>query len=250
MRYASVNGVRQEAEPKLRGSCPNCGNEVVAKCGQQRIWHWSHRGKLECDHWWEPETEWHRTWKALYPQAWQEVIHVDANGERHIADVKTDRGWVIELQHSPIAPDERLSRETFYERMVWVVDGMRYKRDLAAFRKAVDLGTIASDSPLLLAPLTDGAEIFRRWAPLERPVFIDFGEEELRIAGFPLPERVLWQIQLVRGTGRVVVAPVTRASFIQFGLNGRELQPLVVMRPQLPRRRYTGGRTRFYRPRR
>ena len=199
MKYASVNGVRQEAEPKLRGTCPNCDREVVAKCGQQRIWHWSHLGKLECDRWWEPETEWHRAWKALFPQEWQEVIHVAADGERHIADVKNDRGWVIELQHSPIDPEERLSRENFYETMVWVVDGMRYKRDLSAFREAVAEGNIVSDNPLLLAPLTARAGIFQRWAPLQRRVFIDFGDEEFRIAGFQPPERVLWQLLLDRG---------------------------------------------------
>jgi competence protein CoiA len=238
MQYALVNRVRQEAEPKLRGTCPNCDGEVVAKCGQKRIWHWSHLGKLECDRWWEPETEWHRAWKALFPQEWQEVIHVAADGERHIADVKSDRGWVVELQHSPLDPEERLSRENFYKTMVWVVDGMRHKRDLSAFRKAVAEGDIINDSPLYLDPLTGAAAMVRRWAPLRHPVFIDFGNEDFHIAGFPPPKNVLWQFLLNPRNGRVVIAAVTRESLIQFCLNGSGLQPLTVIRPQQPRGRY------------
>jgi len=239
MQYALVNGARQEAEPKLRGTCPNCDAEVVAKCGQKRIWHWSHLGKLECDRWWKPETEWHRAWKALFPQEWQEVIHVAADGERHIADVKNDRGLVIELQHSPLDPQERLSRERFYERMVWVVDGMRYKRDLSAFRKAVAEGSIIKDNPVYLDPLGGAAALVRRWAPLQRPVFIDFGNEDFDIAGFPPPENVLWQFLLVPRTREVVIAPVTRESFIQFCLNGSGVQNLTRIRPQQPRGRYS-----------
>ncbi|WP_280140785.1 competence protein CoiA [Bosea robiniae] len=242
-----MNGERREAEPKLHGTCPNCDREVIAKCGQRRIWHWSHRGKLDCDHWWEPETEWHRSWKAFFPQAWQEVIHIAADGERHIADVKNDKGLVVELQHSPIAAEERLSRESFYERMVWVVDGMLYKRDLAAFRKAVDFASVTSDKQnrLILIPLTERAEIFRRWAPLQCPVFVDFGDEELQIGGFVPPERLLWHFLLDRGTGRVVVAPVTRASFIEFALNGSDLRYLALMRRDNPRRRYRARMSRF-----
>ena len=42
----------------------------------------------------------------------------------HIADVKTDRGIVIEFQHSFLHRNERESREKFYQNMVWVVDGL------------------------------------------------------------------------------------------------------------------------------
>ncbi|MBZ9604264.1 competence protein CoiA [Phyllobacterium chamaecytisi] len=235
MKYASVNGFRQEAEPKLRGTCPNCDGEVVAKCGRQRIWHWSHLGKLECDRWSEPETEWHRAWKALFPQDWQEFPHIADDGERHIADVRTDKGLVIELQHSPIHPDERLSRENFYETMVWVVDGMRFKRDLGAFREAVAEGVLQFN-PLYLLPPPRAAGIFQRWARLQCDVFIDFGDEEFRIAGFQLHKRVLWQLMLYRGIGPVVIAPITRESFIQYCLDGSVLQQLAVK--QRARRRY------------
>lgn len=238
MRYAVVNGARREAESKLRGTCPNCDREVVAKCGQKRIWHWSHFGKLECDHWWEPETEWHRAWKALFPQGWQEVVHIAADGERHIADVKSDRGLVVEFQHSPLDPEERLSRENFYGTMVWVVDGIRYKRDLSAFREALAEGSIVKDNPLYIDPLGGAAALVRRWAPLQRPVFLDFGDEDFRVRDLLPPETVLWQFLLKPRTREVVIAAVTRESFVQFCLNGSDLQHLTVERHQRPRRRY------------
>lgn len=250
MRYALINGTRQDAQPKLRGVCPNCEREVVAKCGQQRIWHWSHLGKLECDHWWEPETEWHRSWKALFPQEWQEVPHIADDGQRHIADVKTGAGLVIELQHSPIAPDERLSRESFYKSMVWLVDGTRYKRDLAAFREAVANGSIINDNPMYIKPFESSAGIFRRWTPLQCAVFVDFGNEEFSVAGLRLPETVLWLFQLDRATGQVVIGAVPRESFVQFCVAGSELQRLVVTRAEQPRGRYQLPIRRGYRVRR
>lgn len=242
LRYALVNGERQEAQPKLRGSCPNCGCDVVSKCGQLRIWHWSHKQKLECDHWWEPETEWHRKWKALFPDTWQEVIHVADDGERHIADVKTDRGLVVELQHSPISPEERLSRENFYKAMVWVVDGLRYKLDLESFRSAVAYGTILRDDPLYVDPHKETG-IFRRWAPLRTHVFIDFGNEQFNVAGCPLPEPVLWQFLLHPENKTIVIAAVTRGSFLDFCLSGGELRHLAVTRSVPLRTAYRQIRT-------
>lgn len=234
MRYALVNGTRSEAKPKLRGACLNCERDVVAKCGVVRIWHWAHLGKLECDHWWEPETEWHRSWKAKFPQEWQEVVHVSNAGERHIADVKTGAGLVVELQHSPIALEERISRESFYKSMVWVVDGSRFKRDLTAFRNAIETGSIVNDSPMYVRPRTATAAVLRRWTPLQCTVFLDFGMEEFAIAGMLIPTTVLWVLQLDPVTRAVVIGAVTRDSFVQFCLTGSELRWLEVTRFQQP----------------
>jgi hypothetical protein len=122
---------------------------MVAKCGEERIWHWAHQGTRTCDSWWEPETEWHRAWKGKFPIAWQEVIHPAENGEKHIADVKTDHGWVIEFQYSFIKPDERRSRNAFYPKLVWVVNGTRRKRDRAQFLRACEHGVpLRKDSPV------------------------------------------------------------------------------------------------------
>ena len=118
MKYALVNGERQEAKPGLSGKCDCCGDPIVAKCGDERIWHWSHKGNRTCDPWWENQTEWHRAWKGQFPTERQEIIHTAPNGEKHIADVKTDQNYVIEFQHSHLNPQERIVREAFYQNMI------------------------------------------------------------------------------------------------------------------------------------
>ena len=128
MKYAIVGELKQEAEPGLSGECPVCEATTIAKCGEKNIWHWAHKGKRNCDRWWENETEWHRDWKNQFPVEWQEVVQIADDGEKHIADVKTDQGWVIEFQRSYIKPEERRSREAFCGNMVWVVDGLRRKK--------------------------------------------------------------------------------------------------------------------------
>ena len=48
-KFAVVEEERQEAQPGLSGKCPFCGDAMIAKCGQVRVWHWSHRGTRKCD---------------------------------------------------------------------------------------------------------------------------------------------------------------------------------------------------------
>ncbi len=129
MKYALQSDERVEATPKAIGVCPCCGSEVVAKCGNKKVWHWAHKSKQVCDHWWENETQWHRDWKNCFPEEWQEVVHFAEDGEKHIADVKTPSGLVIEFQHSAIKPEEIKSREKFYKHMIWIVDGSRLITD-------------------------------------------------------------------------------------------------------------------------
>jgi competence protein CoiA len=135
MKYALQLNERIEATPKASAICPCCGTDVVAKCGTRKIWHWAHKTKQTCDHWWENETQWHRDWKNRFPKEWQEVVHKAENGEKHIADVKTPDGLVIEFQHSYIRPEECEAREKFYGNMIWIVDGRRAKNDLKRLNK-------------------------------------------------------------------------------------------------------------------
>jgi len=138
VKFALVDGERREPQPHLAGQCPGCGNRVTAKCGTQRVWHWAHKGLRTCDPWWERETEWHRRWKNLFPSSWQEIpLRSEMTGERHFADVQTPYGLVIEFQHSPMSRAERLSRESFYRDMIWVVDGTRAKKDRLRIDKAL-----------------------------------------------------------------------------------------------------------------
>jgi len=129
MQLALVNSERIEAFPGGRGTCPNCGTPVVAKCGPRVINHWAHHRLKDCDPWWENETEWHRSWKNLFPVECREVSHFALDGEVHRADVKTPTGIVIEFQHSSLSDVERLSRERFYKNLIWIVDGLGFQKN-------------------------------------------------------------------------------------------------------------------------
>jgi len=224
MRFALINNNRVEAQPQLKGECSCCSKPVIAKCGTQKIWHWSHKSKVDCDNWWEPETEWHRAWKSNYPTEWQEISLVDeSTDEKHIADVRTSHNLVIEFQHSHIEPQERTSREKFYKNMVWIVDGTRLKRDYPRFLKGRKNGfenTIFYD--------TDNPNIFRvdlidwflpsAWLESSVPIIFDFlgnglldDDEGLRIPLYCLFPQV----------GRYArIAELSRNAFIKTTNNG------------------------------
>lgn len=155
MKFAVVGEERREAQRGLSAVCPVCGAAVIAKCGDVRVWHWAHRGRRTCDHWWEPETPWHRAWKGEFPERWQEVIHRSEAGEKHVADVKTEKGIVIEFQHSFLRPGEREARESFYRNIVWVVDGLRLKRDRVQFFASLGSATVVELKPLFV-PIEQG----------------------------------------------------------------------------------------------
>ena len=149
MKLALVNGQRSEPSPQVRASCAYCGREMISKCGRVKIWHWAHKRKESCDPWWESETEWHRNWKNQFPVDWQEIVHTDqTTGEKHVADVKTPFGLVIEFQHSPIELRELESREAFYENLIWVVDGDRGSADPQNFNMGLSTTEPASFEPL------------------------------------------------------------------------------------------------------
>src|SRR5690606_12234794 len=178
MKFALVNGQRREPQPNLVGKCPGCEKPVVAKCGELRVWHWAHKGCRSCDPWWENETEWHRAWKNQFPTEWQEIIHRADDGERHIADVRTEQGYVIEFQHSYIKPEERQSREDFYRKMLWIVDGTRRSRDKGKFADALVLAArIDGREDLRVSPGAFESLLLRDWGVSKIPVVFDFGED-------------------------------------------------------------------------
>lgn len=179
MKFALVNGTKETPSPKKSGLCPFCNAEVISKCGTKKSWHWAHKAKVECDPWWENETEWHRSWKNKFPENYQERIHKDEKGERHIADVKTDEGWVIEFQYSFIKPEERDSRNNFYKNLVWVVNGTRRKRDKTQFFKLIEENILISSTPKIHKVYLDDSVLLKDWANTLHPVFFDFGENNL-----------------------------------------------------------------------
>ena len=171
MKFALANGHREEARPGLSGECPSCDRPMAAKCGEIKVWHWAHRGTRVCDSWWENETEWHRAWKGRFPVDWQEVVHRAESGEKHIADVKTDQGWVLEFQHSYLKPDERRARDCFYQKLVWIVDGTRRSRDKSQFLNALNNGAAVGTHSSVRRVFADECGLLREWAGCRAPVF-------------------------------------------------------------------------------
>lgn len=113
-----VAGHKIGASPLAQATCPLCMKPVIPKCGEIVSWHWAHLAGLDCDPWGEAETPWHAYWKSLLPSDQVEVIR---NGHR--ADIVHSSGRVIELQHSPISPEEIRERENTYGSMLWLFDG-------------------------------------------------------------------------------------------------------------------------------
>lgn len=184
---------------------------MTAKCGQQRVHHRAHRTAI-CDEWWEPETQWHRDWKNEFPEDWQETRITAPDGDFHIADVRTPGGTVLEFQHSPLSAVDRQSRETFYGRMAWIVDGRRKENDLPAFWHLLSFTTPDYGKmrgwrlPLRRLPLIE------TWIVAASPVYLDFGGENFSGMGLPSVE-LLWRISKA-SNGRIIVTPFSRQSII------------------------------------
>jgi len=179
MKYAIHNNNRIPASKGAKGTCIACGEELVPRCGELRMHHWAHKKDSQCDPWWENETQWHRNWKNQFPEEWQEKQYIDKEtGEKHIADVCTNHGLVIEFQHSHIKPEERRSREAFYKNMIWVVDGSRLKGDISRFldgmkelKRDVHSGMFLIEKPENLLP--------KAWIDSSVPVILDFFGPEM-----------------------------------------------------------------------
>lgn len=219
MKYALIGNTKIEATKGAKGTCPVCGSELIAKCGPDRMNHWAHKGTRNCDPWWENETEWHRAWKSNFPSDWQEVIHTDKKtGEKHIADVCTPSGFVIEFQHSFLNAEERTKREQFYKNLIWVIDGTRLKKDYSRFIKAKDNFRLTSKKGHFLVDFPD--QCFpSAWVDSLVPVVFDFkGIEQINYANdwryplyllFPRTESL-----------ETYVAIISRQSFINSVLTG------------------------------
>ena len=228
MQFATdLDSARLEAEPGKSATCPDCGGEVIAKCGEHRVWHWSHIGRRDCDSWSESETPWHRGWKGHFPRECQEIICRSESGVSHRADVKTRSGLIVEFQRSPIAPNEQRKRESFYgDRLIWLVDGTRLAGDMRRFNQGGS-NLVQMTSGVLSVFLTqDPAASFpRQWLECRAPVFVDFGGADCQV------DSPLWCLLPGRAEGRALVVAVSRSNFLALAL----VQPAIFDHDQLLR---------------
>mgnify|MGYP001559531292 CR=1 FL=1 len=132
MQYAIVEGVKRKPFKGGKGLCPLCDVPVIAHSGEIEQEHWQHAPGAICDTWHEPKTAWHIAWQNKFPDAWQEFhMEDEITGEKHFADVKTDKGLVIEFQNSPITPATIRQREAFYGNMVLLINANTFKDNVA-----------------------------------------------------------------------------------------------------------------------
>ena len=220
MRFALLNDERIEATKGAKGVCPCCGNDLVAKCGEVYIHHWAHKKKCD-DYWWENETEWHRNWKNEFPKEWQEIIQYAESGEKHIADVKTSESWVIEFQHSYLKPEERRSRNNFYKKLIWVVDGTRLKRDAKQFQKILtEESRLDKPSKLLLyVNFPDWSKLLMEWKDSNSLILLDFKDK------FSSNED-LWLIYPKMYKNEMFLSQLSRSIFIEY-LNNNKFDEIV-----------------------
>ena len=233
MRLALVDGVRAEPAPNLRGKCCLCGDDMIAKCGQYVRWHWAHKARITCDPWQESETDWHRYWKDAFPVDCQEVVDVDdRTHEKHIADVKTPGGFVVEVQHSPIADHERLSRERFYKSMIWIVDA----RHLDGWFYLGLSRDLASCSPMMYRLEWWGpSRLLEKWANSGVHVYFDamnsateYDDEDGKLwflppeTIVPVEQRILWRLLEFDAVDRTgYLAPVQAEAVIEAAMDGK-----------------------------
>lgn len=204
MRFALHDDQRIEARRGVAATCPGCHGAVIAHCGEVYVDHWAHASRRECDTWHEPETPWHRNWKNQFPIDWQEIIHPAPDQQRHIADVKTARGWVLEFQHSPIEADERRARDAFYPLLVWIVDGTRRKTDAGKLLEAWQAGrSYIQQAPQLRRIQAPENRLLREWGRCRAPVIVDIGADQ------PLA----WLIPC-KAAGIAYLTPMARQHFI------------------------------------
>ena len=232
MRLALVDEIRAEPAPHLRGKCCLCGDDMIAKCGPYVRWHWAHKARIACDPWQESETDWHRYWQDAFPVDCQEVVHVDdRTHERHIADVKTEAGFVVEVQHSPISEMEARSRENFYREMIWIVDA----RHLAGWFSIGMAHDLASCSPMMYQVKWSGtSRLLENWSNSAVHVYFDVMNSATehedddgnlwflsRDTMIPLEKRILWRLLEFDATDRTgYIAPVRAEAAIEAVMNG------------------------------
>jgi len=176
VKYSIVNNVKHPPFKGGVGICACCGNETVAKCGNFKVHHWAHKSRKHCDPWWENEGEWHRLWKSYFPVESQEIIFKQPEtNEKHIADVYIKQ-TVIEFQSYSIKEDEARIRESFYNNMVWVVDGCKSEFDKIYFHQSV-YTPHTDDVYLRKLRWVGRGKILAKWSKSTKPVFIDFGTD-------------------------------------------------------------------------
>ncbi len=111
----STDSTLVKATPNAGGTCPNCAEEVIARCGQLISWHWAHLPtSAYAPGGGGPESCWHAWYKSQFPEAWREQSH-----GHHRADIRTPNGLTIEVQSGPLKQSQVRAREAAWDHLIW-----------------------------------------------------------------------------------------------------------------------------------
>jgi len=160
MLWAIKDGDRILATPKQKAICPLCKDEVISKCGNIKIWHWSHKSNKDCDDWYEPESKWHLDWKNEFPKEQTEV-----SIGKHRADIINSNKVIIELQNSIISSENIIEREMFYKNMIWLLNGKTLAKGLK-LKKKKEIITFRWKSPP------------KSWWFAKKDIYVDFSDKQ------------------------------------------------------------------------
>ena len=124
MTYAlNSDGDLIEAIPHAEYLCPNCKRKVFSKCGEVRIWHWSHHISESCELSKIIDSVWRYNWiKKASKQKVEKIL----NG--YSVDILGNNNSKIMFVGTKIDINELVNREkAFKDRIIWVLkaDGIR-----------------------------------------------------------------------------------------------------------------------------
>ncbi|WP_146606199.1 hypothetical protein [Mesorhizobium kowhaii] len=136
----------------------------------------------------------------------------------------TKHGHVIEFQHSYLPAQQRDSRERFYKKMIWLVNGLRLKNDRRRFFESDNLFRVPFSVDVFVTRNPERC-MPSAWVNCTKPVLFDF-------EGFAAPEGApkalegkLWCLLPGRVDSYAVVVAVSRAWFLDAAWNREQIIP-------------------------
>lgn len=117
-----------EPSDRPRSYCPECMEELVARRGAARIWHWAHKpGTCNLRGCSGEETEWHLRWKAAHLNlGWAIEVPVLVSGKRFRVDAmnlpKTDIREFVHSLSPAYVEKHRMLKHTGVS-ILWIFDG-------------------------------------------------------------------------------------------------------------------------------
>lgn len=227
MLYAWIDGTkRAPLEKGEKTICQDCGGILTSVVPTENIKHWRHKAG-DCDNWSEPEGQWHLSWKEHFDLSSREICLIDdISNERHRADILCGLGTsistVLELQHSNISEEERISRELFYSKnhkMFWLV---HIHSDTSfnefSFETALSLSSEVDYAGHTFRIATWGGRSYQfieKWKRSKVNVFFDWKGYIFYLANDKISKHIEGSV----GRGRFAVCSLSKHDFIN-AING------------------------------